>query len=148
MRAVEAVRRSGIAVSPERTVEQVAVVMDRAGVGCVAVIDGDTLVGIVTDRDLVRRALAHGMALDARIVSVMSTPVVTIRADVDIHEAFALLRTHDVRRLAVLDEGRFVGVITVDDLLVSLASDLFALSRPLHSEILSPHRDNPVPATA
>ncbi len=147
MRAIEAVRRSGIAVTPERTLEETAVVMERAGVGCVAVIDGDTLVGMVTDRDLVRRGLAHGMALDARVDSVMSTPVVTIRADVDIHEAFALLRAHDVRRLAVLDEGRFVGVITVDDLLVSLASDLFALSRPLHNEILSPHRDSPVPAT-
>jgi predicted transcriptional regulator len=87
------------------------------------------------------------MALDARVDSVMSTPVVTIGAELDIRQAFALFRSHDVRRLAVLDGGHFVGVITVDDLLVTLASDLFALSRPLQDEILSPHRDNPVPAT-
>jgi predicted transcriptional regulator len=49
MRVIDAVRRSGIGVTPERTVEQTAAVMERAGVGCIAVLDGDTLVGIVTD---------------------------------------------------------------------------------------------------
>ena len=74
----------------------------------------------------------------------MISPVVTINADADLHEAFALVRTHGVRRLAVLREGQFVGMITIDDLLVDLAADLSDLSRSVAAEIL--HRDSVVRA--
>ena len=90
--------------------------MEQAGVGALAVIEGDLLVGIATDRDLVRRGLARGLSNDARIDAVMTSPVVTIAADADLHDAFAQFRTHAIRRLAVMREERFVGMITVDDL--------------------------------
>ena len=96
MRAIDAMHRSGLAVGPECTINNAAGVMERAGVGALAVIDGDELVGIVTDRDLVRRALAKAMAPDARVDAVMTTPVVTIDADSDLHDAFARFRTHAV----------------------------------------------------
>jgi len=68
----------------------------------VAVIDGEHLIGIVTDRDLVRRGLARDLPADARIDAVMTAPVVTVDADADLHDAFALFRTHAVRRLALV----------------------------------------------
>lgn len=71
MRAVEAIRRSGVAVGPERTMREVAEIMESSGVGALAVIDGDHLVGIVTDRDLVRRGLARRLPPDARVDSLM-----------------------------------------------------------------------------
>ncbi len=147
MRTMEAVRRSGVGIGAERTIRDAAAIMEQAGVGSLAVVESERLVGIVTDRDLVRRALARGMALDGRIDAVMTSPVVTIAAHADLHEAFALFRTHGVRRLAVVDDERFVGVITIDDLLVDLANDLADLARPLTAEMLSPHRDSAVPAT-
>ena len=110
-------------------------------------IEGERLVGVVTDRDLVRRVLAHGLAADARVDGVMSAPAVTIDADADLHEAFALFRTHAVRRLAVVRGGRFVGMITIDDLLVDLAADLGDLARPVTAEVLFAERDSPLPAT-
>ena len=147
MRAIDAVRRSGIAVEPDCTIQKAAAVMESAGVGALAVIDGDQLVGLVTDRDLVRRALAKALAPDARIDAVMSTPVVTIDADTDLHDAFGLFRTHAVRRLAITKKGQFAGMITVDDLLIDLAADLSDLARPVTAEVLFGHRDSPVPAT-
>jgi CBS domain-containing protein len=120
--------------------------MEQSGVGSLAVIDGKDLQGIITDRDLVRRVLARDLRPDARVDGVMSSPVVTIAADADVHEAFALLRAHGVRRLAVVREGEFVGMVTTDDLLVDLAADLFDLSRPVSAEMLRAHRDSPVPA--
>ena len=108
--------------------------------------DGDDLVGVVTDRDLVRRGVAMGLPLDARVDAVMSSPVLTIDADVDLHEAFATFRQHAVRRLAVVDRGRFIGVLSLDDLLVDAASDLVDLTAPLASEIRAPQRDARVPA--
>jgi CBS domain-containing protein len=146
MKTMDAMRRSGVGIGPERTVREAAEIMEQAGVGSLAVIDGTSLVGIVTDRDLVRRALAPGLGPDARVDSVMTTPVTTIAADVDLHDAFAVFRTHGIRRLAVLRDGQFIGMITIDDLLVDVAADLADLARPVTAEILFAHRDNVVRA--
>lgn len=148
MRSIDAVRRSGVGIRPDQTIRDAAVLMEQAGVGSLVVIEGDELVGIVTDRDLVRRGLARGLTGDARVDGVMTAPVVTISAEADLHDAFALFRTHALRRLAVVQGGKFQGTITVDDLLIDLASDLADLARPVAAEVLFGHHDNPVPATA
>ena len=136
MRTIDALRRSGVGIGPQRTIHDAAVIMERSGVGALAIIDGIHLLGIVTDRDLVRRALACAMPSDARVDGVMSSPVVTIAADVDLHDAFALFRSHGLRRLAVVQDEQFVGMITIDDLLVDLAADLSDLARPVSAEII------------
>ncbi len=146
MRTIDSIRRSGLGIAPGRTITDAARIMETAAVGSLAVVDGDELVGIVTDRDLVRRGLAKGLSPEARVDGVMSTPVVTIDAEADLHGAFTLFRTHAVRRLAVVRDGRFVGMITVDDLLVDLAADLVDLARPVTAEVLFGHHDAPVPA--
>jgi CBS domain-containing protein len=146
MRTIDAVRRSGVGIGPERTVRDAAAIMEQAGVGSLAVIDGTRLVGIVTDRDLVRRALAPGLASDVRVDTVMTSPVVTIDADADLHDAFAIFRTHGIRRLAVQRDDQFVGMMTIDDLLVDVAADLADLARPVTGEILFAHRDGVVRA--
>jgi CBS domain-containing protein len=145
VRTIEAIRRSGIGIEPERTIHDAAAVMEQTGVGALAVLDGEKLVGIVTDRDLVRRGLAQGLPTDARVDGIMSTPVITIDADADLHGAFALFRTHAIRRLAVVRGGQFVGMITIDDLLVDVSADLADLSRPVEGEILFAHHDSPLP---
>ncbi len=145
MRTIDAVRRSGIGIRPEQTIREAAEIMEETGLGSLAVLDDSKLIGIVTDRDLVRRALARAMPLDGRVDAVMSSPVVTIHADTDLHEAFAMFRTHDFRRLAVVRDDQFVGMLTVDDLLVDLASDLVDLSRPISTEIHHAHHDSTYP---
>jgi CBS domain-containing protein len=77
----------------------------------------------------------------------MTAPVVTVGADADLHEAFSLFRRHGVRRLAVVRDERFIGMISIDDLLVHVASDLADLTRPVTAEILFAHRESKVPAT-
>ena len=146
MRTIDGVRRSGVGIAPDRSIREAAAIMEEAGVGALAVLDGDELVGILTDRDLVRRGLARGLSPEARADSVMSAPVVTIDAGADLHDAFALFRTHAVRRLAVVHHARFVGMLTIDDLLINLAADLVDLTRPVTAEVLFGQRDAPVPA--
>jgi CBS domain-containing protein len=146
MRVQEGLRRSAVAIGVDATVTKAAAVMEATGVGALAVLDDDRLTGVVTDRDLVRRVLARGMPPDARVDSVMSSPVVTIDADDDLHAAFGLFRTHGIRRLAVVSGHRFVGMVSVDDLLIDVAGDLADLARPVTGEVLFPGRDAPVPA--
>ncbi|HET7486707.1 MAG TPA: CBS domain-containing protein [Acidimicrobiales bacterium] len=147
MRTIDGVRRSGVGVDGSRTIREAAAIMEEAGVGCLAVLDGEHLVGVVTDRDLVRRALARGLPPDARVDTVMTIPVVTVDADADLHDAFVLFRTHAVRRLAVVRDDRFLGIVSVDDLLVDVAGDLADLARPLDVERRAPQHDSGVPAT-
>src|ERR1019366_4782 len=137
MKAFEGIRRSGVGIEADRTIRDAATVMEQAGVGALAVIDGTRLVGIVTDRDLVRRGLAQGLESDARIDGVMTSPVVTIEAEADLHDAFSIFRTHGLRRLAVVRDDRFVGMIAVDDLLINVAAALGDLIRTLPGEGLS-----------
>jgi CBS domain-containing protein len=73
MRTIDRLRRSGVGIGPERTVREAAGVMDQVGVGALAIIDGTRLVGIVTDRDLVRRGLARGLPADARVGAVIQS---------------------------------------------------------------------------
>lgn len=146
MRAIEVIRRSGVAVGPDTTIRAAAEVMERSGVGSLAIVDGEQLVGIVTDRDLVRRGLALGRPLDARVDGLMSSPVLTVDADADLHSVYAAFRSNAVRRLAVTRDGRFAGMVALDDLLVNLAADLSDLVRPVTAEVLFGHRDSPVPA--
>lgn len=147
MRTQEAMRRSGVGIDPARTVREAAAIMEETGVGALAVIDDGRLVGIVTDRDLVRRALARGLPSDARVDGVMTSPVVTVDADADLHDCYRVFRTHAVRRLAVLRGQQFLGMIAVDDLLIDLSADLADLARPVTAEVLFAHRDSSVPAT-
>jgi CBS domain-containing protein len=147
MQVIQRIRRSGVALAPDRTISDAARVMERSGIGLLAIVDDDAaLIGVVTDRDLVRRALARRLPLDSRIDAVMSSPVCTIDADADLHDAVAAFRQHPVRRLAVVDHEHFVGIVSLDDLLVDAARDLEGLTTPLAAEIASPQRESQVPS--
>lgn len=147
MQVHERLSRPGVSVPPGHTIQQTAELMNSAGVGTVAVIDGEQLMGIATDRDIVRRAVARGIPLDARIDGVMSSPVRTIAADADVTAATAAFGDAAVRRLAVVDHGKFVGILSLDDVLVDLAGQFAIATAPMTSEIAMPQRDAAPPAT-
>jgi CBS domain-containing protein len=148
MKVFDGVRRSGVGIEPDRTMAEAAGIMEHTGVGALVVIDGDRPIGIVTDRDIVRRGVARRLPPDARIDAVMSAPVVTIDADADLHDAYALFRSNALRRLAVVRGGAFVGMLTVDDLLIDLAADLADLSRPVMGEALFGHHESELPVSS
>jgi CBS domain-containing protein len=142
----DALRRSGVGVAPDAAIFIAAGVMAASGVGALAVIDAGRLVGVVTDRDLVRRGLARRVPETARVDSVMSAPPATIPATADLDDAYVAFRSAGVRRLAVVnDQGHFQGMLTVDDLLVRVAANLRDVTRPVASEVKAPHRDTSFP---
>lgn len=147
MHVLQRLQRPGIQVAPDCTVREVAEIMNDRGIGSVAVVDDDELVGIVTDRDIVRRVVARDLPLDGRIDGVMSSPVHTVDADADLVAAISTFGTAAVRRLVVVDDGRFLGVLSLDDIVVDLAGQLAVVAAPLASEIAMPQRDSAVPAT-
>lgn len=102
---------------PGDTVQDVAVRMATGDFGFMPVADGDTLIGTITDRDLVIRALAQGAATSAPVVEYITRDPHTAFADDDLKTVLDAMGTKQVRRLPVLDkDSRLVGVISLGDL--------------------------------
>ncbi len=105
------------AVTPQTPLNEVAELMRSDDVGSVPVVEGDRLVGIVTDRDIVVRAIAQGKDPRGMPASEVSTrELVTVGPDDDLSDALDLMARHQVRRLAVTGEDeRLVGVVSQAD---------------------------------
>lgn len=124
-------------VSPDTTITQAAQLMQKHNIGSVPVCQGDKVVGIVTDRDIVVRNVAHGKDADNTPVSdVMTSSVQTISAHEDIHTAARLMADKKIRRMPVTEGNKLVGMIALGDLAtqarydVELALTLGEISEP------------------
>jgi CBS domain-containing protein len=104
-------------VTRHTTVSKVAELMEAEDVGAVPVVDGDHLLGIVTDRDIVVRAVARGRDPQlTRVAEVASDDLVTVSPDTELPDALVLMGRHQVRRLPVTDEdNRLVGIVSQGD---------------------------------
>ena len=104
-------------VEPDTSVVDAAKLMKSEDVGSLPVLDGDRLVGMVTDRDIAIRVVAEGN--DPRTVTVSeiaSRDLVTIDPQQNLDEALRLMAQHQVRRLPVVEEdGRLVGILAQAD---------------------------------
>ena len=108
------------AVTPETTVSEAAKLMKNDDIGSLPILDGEQLAGMVTDRDIVIRAIAEGK--DARgmpVREVASRELVTVNADEELSSALQLMASQQVRRLPVVDDdGRLVGILAQADVAV------------------------------
>jgi CBS domain-containing protein len=104
--------------SPDTPLAQVAELMEAADVGAIPVVDGDRLAGMITDRDIVIRAIAKGKDPRGMATSEISSgELVTVGPDHDLSDALQLMAQHQVRRLPVVDdENRLVGVVSQADI--------------------------------
>jgi CBS domain-containing protein len=109
-------------VSPEDTIQNAARIMRDEDTGVVPVVENGRPVGIVTDRDIVVRAVADGQ-LDRQVREIVSGDVVTARPDMSTKEAAQLMSEHQVRRLPVVENERLVGIVSIGDLAVKEGSD-------------------------
>jgi CBS domain-containing protein len=104
-------------------IAEAARAMRDSRVGSVLVVDGAMLCGLVTDRDLVVRALASGASPDSPVGEVCSPDLVAVSADDDAEEAGRVMRDNAVRRLPVMEGGRIVGVVSLGDLAIEDAEE-------------------------
>lgn len=103
-------------VEPTESLPRAAALMRDNDVGSVPVVDGDRLVGIVTDRDIVARAVADNRDLrTATVADVASRDVFTVGPEDDLEEAQRLMADQQVRRLPVVEDGRVVGILAQAD---------------------------------
>ncbi len=113
----EAMTENPTAVGPDTTAQEAARTMRSEDVGSLPIVEGDRLVGIVTDRDLALRLVGEGKSADVPVRELASKDVVTIDPQQDLGEAARLMAEHQLRRLPVCEEdGRLVGILAQADL--------------------------------
>jgi len=104
-----------LTIDANKTIIEAAILMSQNDVGDLVVMENNTPVGIVTERDFVRRILAVEKPTNTRVSEVMSTPLRVIDPEAPIKEAARRMINKGIRRLAVIKDNKLVGIITATD---------------------------------
>ena len=123
-------------VRPDSSVKEVVATMNKFDIGSILVVQGKRPVGIITERDILRRIVQPCLApetLNAR--QVMTSPLLTINETASIDEAAKLMAREKVKKLPVMDKQKLVGIVTLTDIVTkvpTMLSILEELVRPYH----------------
>jgi CBS domain-containing protein len=126
-----------ICVAPDATAVDAADEMDAHNVGCVIVVDEDDHpLGLLTDRDLTLRVVAAGRdAAKTRVSDIMTTDLLTGGRRESTLDLLEKLEQRGVRRAPLVEDGRVVGLISLDDLIINLGVQLWNLSEAVRAEL-------------
>ncbi|MEA2268051.1 MAG: hypothetical protein QOD55_1261 [Solirubrobacteraceae bacterium] len=106
-------------VDPDATLVDAAREMRDGDVGALVVVDGGAVAGVVTDRDIVVRAIADGRDPSAtKVRDVATMNPVTLTVDQTVEDAIRVMREQDIRRIPVVQDGRPAGIVSLGDLAI------------------------------
>jgi len=113
--------KSVISVDATITINEAAKMMEDAKVGAVIVMEDNSPVGIITDRDFSVKVVAHAYQITAPVKQIMSSPLFLIGSDEPVRIAADLMHDREIRKLPVIEDGKVVGIITATDIVNLLA---------------------------
>lgn len=129
-----------VTLSPQDSIHEAAEKMKQNDIGFLPIVEGDTLLGVCTDRDIVVRGIAEKRSEDTPVRDIMTEECITCSSDTDIDEAVRMMSEKQIRRLCIVDNGRLVGVCAIGDMAVrdiyenEAAHALHEISEPSHSQ--------------
>lgn len=118
-------KKNVISIDSSMTVSDAAKMMDDASIGAIIVIENGIAIGIITERDLVRRIIAKGKPLSTNVKVAMSSPLIVINPDDSVWELAQLMKIRRIHRVPAVKDNRLVGMVTTSDIvrLCSVGSD-------------------------
>jgi len=123
-------------VRPDTLVKEVVATMNKFDIGSIVVVQSSRPVGIITERDILRRIVEPCLAPEAlRAREVMTSPVITIRNTASINEAAKIMARKRIKRLLVMNNEKLVGILTFTDIVTHVPNMLGILEelvRPQH----------------
>ncbi len=109
-----------VTVGANQTVSEAAEIMALKGIGCLIILQGETPIGIVTERDIVRRIVAKKLPYETRIDEIMTKELVTVDPDMSLRDAARLMSARKIRRLPVVKQHKLVGIVVASDFVRNL----------------------------
>ena len=110
-----------VQATPETNLQQVAELMNQNHVGCIPVCKEQKVVGFVTDRDIVTRAIANSLdCSNTKVSDIMNTDVIKTTPDTDIGDALETMKKNQIRRLPVIQNNKIVGILSMGDIAITL----------------------------
>lgn len=104
-----------VSIGLDDSVFEAANLMSSSQVGCLVIVNGEEPIGIVTERDIVRRVVAKKLPLETKISEVMSKSLITINPDASLKKAARVMSSNKIRRLPVLKQNKLVGIVVASD---------------------------------
>lgn len=103
--------------TPETTVRALSLLLSQRRIGAVPVCDDGRIVGIMSERDIVRALGEHGAEiLDWSVTRLMTSPPITIGPEASLLAGLSLMTRKRIRHLPVLEDGRLIGIVSIGDL--------------------------------
>ena len=113
-----------VKVSPEVSVLEAIKVLASENIGAAVVMAGDTLAGILSERDYTRKVVLKGRSSDAtRVEEIMTANVVVVSPRTRTRDCMALMTEKNIRHLPVVDEGRVIGMVSIRDIVGDIIAD-------------------------
>ncbi|MCK4933830.1 CBS domain-containing protein [Candidatus Bathyarchaeota archaeon] len=122
-------------VRPDTSVKEIVATMNKFDIGSIVVVQSDRPVGIITERDILRRIVEPCLAPETlRAREVMTSPVISIHSTVSIDEAAKIMVRKHIKRLLVMSNEKSVGILTFTDIVTQVPNMLRILE-----ELVRPH---------
>lgn len=119
-----------VTIEPNVNVRRAVRAMNDFEIGCLIVVEAGRVVGILTERDVLKRVMDEGRNPDKTLVKeVMSKPPITINPDADLEAAIELMFKHKIKKLPVIENGKLVGLVTFTDLVRAQPALIRAVKR-------------------
>ncbi len=141
----DVMRKNVISIDSSMTVKDAAIMMADVNVGCVVITRGNAPIGILTERDFVKRIVSEERDLSTPLADVMSFPLIAVNSDDTVWEAAEIMKKNKIHKAPVQEDGKLVGIITATDIvkLCSIGSD--SEMRQIVDSILIRLKNNPYP---
>ncbi|MFH0867779.1 MAG: CBS domain-containing protein [Candidatus Woesearchaeota archaeon] len=124
-KVADAMTINPISINIDTTLLECAKIMSEKHVGTIVIKDWNCL-GILTEQDIVRKAVVNGINVNEKVKNFMETKLITISPDADIYDALIKMRDNNIRHLPVIENSEMVGLLTLKDIL-KIEPELFEL---------------------
>jgi len=130
-----------ITITEQTSIVEAAKLMTKHNIGFLPILNNDKLVGVITDRDIIKNVINKEKDIYAAVKIAMTTNTITVNKNDDISIAITKMANNQIRRIIVIDKNRIVGIISISDISNNIHTNIYL--KDLMTEILLEHSHTP-----